>query len=252
MRRFICAFIAFVLTACQVYAAYDIDARVYDGAGLLSEDESNSLKSRINNIIDTYSFDAVIVTADSLEGLSPSEYADNYFDNNGFGFGESHDGILFLISLEDRDFYISTSGKGYQIIYDSRINAINNKAVSYLSSGDYYGALTVCLKMTEEYLSSPESGSGGAGRSFAFIWIAAFIIALVSVLLMKAQLKTARPKPMAHDYVVNGSFHLTHKRDSFVNTHTTRTPRPKDTDTSTSTVHTSSSGHKHGGGGAKF
>jgi len=253
MRRIICAFItliAFQLMACPVYATYDIDARVYDGAGLLSESESSSLKSRINNIIDNYKFDAVIVTVDSLDGKSPRDYADDYYDYNGFGFGDSYDGIIFLISIEDRDYYISTAGKGYQIIDDLRINAINNEVVSYLSSEKYYQALTKFLEMTERYLENPESGSEGSGGKFVFVWIAALIIALISVLLMKAQLNTARPKPLAHDYVVPGSFNLTHKRDSFLTTNTTRTLRPKDK--GKSEVHTSSSGRKHGGGGGKF
>jgi uncharacterized protein len=153
--------------------------------------------------------------------------------------------------MEDRDWYISTSGRGIQIINDARINEIKNGVVSYLSRGDYYGAFAKFISMTEGYLSSGVIGSEGG--NLAVIWIAAFVIALISVLFMAAQLKTARPKPAANDYAVQNSFHLTHKRDIFINTHTVRTPRPKqNSGGGGSTVHRSSSGRSHGGGGGKF
>ena len=257
MRQFICTFTAILLMTCLVSAAYDINDRVSDGAELLTAEQSDKLKSLINNIIDKYEFDAVIVTVtvNNLGDEAPSSYADDYFDDNGFGYGNNRDGILFLFSSEDGYWYISTSGKGTQIINDAAIYEINNKVVSYLRNKDYYNAFALALNMTEDYLENPPEtySSNGLGK-IPVVWIAAFVIALISVLVMKAQLKTARPRPLANDYVVRGSFNLTHKRDMFINTHTTKTPRPKDTPSSGGggSVHTGSSGRSHGGGGMKI
>ncbi|MDR2648432.1 MAG: TPM domain-containing protein [Clostridiales bacterium] len=256
MRRFILTFLAVLSMVCQAaYTSYDINARVYDGAGLLDAGQASGLKSMINNIIDAYDFDVVIVTVNSLGGKSPEIFADDYFDYNGFGFGDNRDGILFLVSMENRDWHISTSGRGMQIINDARISEIKNKVVSYLSNGEYYEAFSHFIRMADSYIQSPRPTNidlqKGGISSLAIVWVTAFVIALISVLFMSAQLKTARPQSMANDYAVRGSFHLTHRRDMFINTHTTRMPRPKE-DSGGGGVHTGSSGRSHGGGGGKF
>ncbi|MDR1560450.1 MAG: TPM domain-containing protein, partial [Clostridiales bacterium] len=85
MRRFIFTLVAILFLTSRAYASYDINERVYDGAGLLSAEQIGELKSAINNIIDEYNFDVVIVTVNSLDGKTPEAYADDYFDYNGFG-----------------------------------------------------------------------------------------------------------------------------------------------------------------------
>ena len=41
--------------------------------------------------------DAVIVTINNLEGESPQNYADNYYDYNGYGLGNEESGLILLI-----------------------------------------------------------------------------------------------------------------------------------------------------------
>lgn len=53
------------------------------------------------------------------------------------------------------------------------------------------------------------------------------VIGLITVLVMKAQLKSVRPKHTAGDYVVPGSFRLHRSRDIFLYRHVHRTPKPK-------------------------
>lgn len=53
------------------------------------------------------------------------------------------------------------------------------------------------------------------------------LIGLVTVLIMRSQLKSVRPKNAAADYVVRGSFQLRHSRDIFLYRHVHRTPKPK-------------------------
>ena len=59
--------------------------------------------------------DLVVVTANTLGGKSPMEYADDYYDYNGY----TDDGALLLVSMEDRDWWISTKGSGC-LLYPSR------------------------------------------------------------------------------------------------------------------------------------
>jgi len=260
--------------ACYVSASYDINARVSDGANLLTAQQSDSLRNQINAVINEHRFDVVIVTTNSLNGIIPRVFADNYYVYNGFGYGYDYDGALFLVAMEEREFYTYTKGRGINAINDARINEINDRVVSYLSEEDYYRAFSLFISMVNSYLVNPPSvpsanipsepaanlppeSTGLFGR-LAGVWIAALIIALIVVFSMKSQLKTARAKPLAHDYVVPGSFRLSYNRDVFVNSHVTKVPIPKNTGGSSgghgggSTVHPSSSGRMHGGGGGRF
>jgi len=259
--------------ACYVSASYDINARVSDGANLLTEQESDSLRNQINSVISEQGFDVVIVTVNSLNGIIPRVYADHYYVYNGFGFGYDYDGALFLLAMEEREFYFYTKGRGINAINDARINEINDRVVSYLSEEDYYRAFSLFISLVNGSLVNPPSApsaqlpyepaanmppeSSGLFGRLAGVWISALIIALIVVFSMKSQLKTARAKPLAHDYVVPGSFRLSYNRDVFVNSHVTKVPRPKDSSGSSgghggSTVHPSSSGRVHGGGGGRF
>ena len=53
------------------------------------------------------------------------------------------------------------------------------------------------------------------------------LIGLITVLVMRAQLKSVRPQNAAMSYVIPGSFHLRHSRDIFLYRNVTRTARPK-------------------------
>ena len=44
----------------------------------------------------------VIVTVDDTRGKKARDFADDFFDYNGFGYGRDRDGILLLIDISDR------------------------------------------------------------------------------------------------------------------------------------------------------
>ena len=47
--------------------------------------------------------DIVIVTTNTLDGKLPTVYADDFYVAKEYGFGLDKDGVLLLISKEDRD-----------------------------------------------------------------------------------------------------------------------------------------------------
>jgi len=89
--------------------------RIVDNAKLLN----NSQKSNITKIIDSisilYNFDLVIVTETNIENKQPKDYADDFYDNNGYGFGDNNDGCLLLQITGSRDYWVSTCGRGIEL-----------------------------------------------------------------------------------------------------------------------------------------
>ena len=105
--------LAFPASAAQII--FEIDSilaerqkeRLTDSAGLLSSVENEELLRKLDEISVRQACDVVIVTTNGLGGKTPTEFADDFFDYNGFGIGPDADGILLMISMEDRDWAIS-------------------------------------------------------------------------------------------------------------------------------------------------
>ena len=205
--------------------------------------------------------DIVIVTAKTLNGATPASYADDTYDYNGYG--NNRDGLLLLISMEDRDWYISTTGYGITAFTDAGIQYIGNKIKEHLSDGDYDAAFNSFAELCDDFITKARDGkpydSGNMpkepmkkGWILAAI-IAGFLLSFITVGTMKSKLKTVRFQPMASSYMKAGSMNITESRDMFLYNTVTRTAKPKDNDSGGgSSTHSSSSGTSHGGGGGKF
>ena len=128
-RLYIILFTLIFSTMCvmPVFAQNEMDAYVVDDAGLLTDSEENSLNETLKEISNRQSCQVVVVTTNSLDGKSAEAYADDYYDYNGYG----KDGILLLVSMEDRDYGISTCGYATEAFTDAGINYIKNKFLFY-------------------------------------------------------------------------------------------------------------------------
>ena len=118
------AIFSFTLTF-KTYAAeilwdsYEVPAtrqkpRLVDNADLLTASEESELLKKLDETSEKWSSNIAILTVNSHNG--PIEaYADDYFDYNGFCTEYNESGILFMLSMEDREWAISTSGIRFRI-----------------------------------------------------------------------------------------------------------------------------------------
>lgn len=149
----------FALTVSS-YALYYGESlpRVIDDADLLAGSEEMQLLAKFDEIADTAEFDVIVATVNTLEGKSPQEYADDLYDYNDFGLGDKKDGILLLISMEDRDVYISTTGYGMEVFGDGVWDdSILNRITPYLSGGQYYDAIKLYASICELHIMPENS-----------------------------------------------------------------------------------------------
>ena len=246
----------------------DTRERVVDMAELLSDSDKTALLSKLDEISERQKMDIVVLTVNTLDGKTPRDYADDFYDYNGYGFGENKDGILLLVSMEDRDWWISTTGYGITALTDAGIEYISKKFLSDLSDGDYAQAFTTYAELCDQFITQAKTGepydTGNLPKEpFNVAWniLVAFVIGLVVAFvvtnIMKKQLKTVQLKSEANNYVKSNSMIVTENRDLFLYNQVSRRARPKETDNRSgssggSSTHTSSSGSSHGGGGGKF
>lgn len=231
--------------------------RLADDAELLSDTERAAIEKQLDELSAQYSLDVVIVTVSSTGSRSPMEYADDYFDYNDY----APDGVLLLVSMEEGDWWISTTGYGIQAFTDAGIAYIGKNIVPYLSDGEYAEAFSVFADLCDQFLSQAKKGDPFDTHNLPkepFKLVRNAIIALVIGLTaaffatgsMKKKLKSVVQKAQANDYVTPGSLRITQSRDFHLYTHLDRVEKAQTS--GGSSTHTSSSGTTHGGGGGKF
>ena len=96
------AVLLFLLCVVQNVNAEDVPAgselpRLVDDADLLTDSEEKELNQQLDTVSEEQECDVIIVTVDSLNGKTVEEYADDYYDDNSYGYGENNSGILFLV-----------------------------------------------------------------------------------------------------------------------------------------------------------
>jgi uncharacterized protein len=201
--------------------------------------------------------DVVIVTVNSLGGKSPMEFADDYYDDNGY----RADGILLLVAMDSRDYLVLPSGYGVTAFTDAGIVYISDRFFDVLHAGNYMNAFRTYAELCDDFITEAKSGKPyddghmprgdfPLGQNLLISLLIGFVIAFIATAVMRARLKSVRSKSDAADYVKQGSFRVTNASDVYLYRRVTKRARPKDN--GGSSTHRSSSGRSHGGGGGKF
>ena len=253
MKKIVSILVILLLLTTVVTAAGG-QPKIVDDAGLIGASAETTLTQKAERIADTYGVDVVIVTVYSLDGKSAERYADDYFDDNGYGIGSDYSGILLLISMEYREWAISTCGKCIRYFSDRMLDRIFDSMSYYLSSGNYAKAFSVYLDEVDHALNSATaSGSGGSTSLVQKILISLVIGAVIGGIIlavMRSSMNTAKRQKNAGNYLVNGSFQMYRQQDIYLYSRTTRTV--KEQQSSGSSMHRSSSGRSHGGRSGRF
>lgn len=249
----------------NVYASEEANTqRLADFADLLDADQKEELEVKLDQISENYDCDVVVDIEESIDGMDPTAYADDFFDYNDYGMGNDKSGILFMLTMSERKWAISTHGEAISIFTDAGQEYITDNIVSYFSDGDYYEGFTQFADLCEKFIVQAQSGepydTGNLPEeeipfyiSFLIALVIGFVIALIVSLVMRSGMKTVHMKPDAADYMKAGSLHINRSRDMFLYHHVTRTEKPKnDNSGGGSSTHTSSSGETHGGSSGSF
>ena len=252
-------FVLVIISTLCTPAFSAASARVVDDASLMSDSELSTLTSKLDEISERQDFDVVVVTTNTLDGKSPMEYADDYYDYNDYRY----DGCLLLVSMEDRDWWISTKGYGITALTDYGISYIGDEIVDCLSDAEYFEAFEKYADLVDDFVTEANSGTPydvdnepTSTTDLVFSIVISLIIGLVVAILATIALwfryKPVRLKKEANDYFVKGSLNLRQSYDHFIYSRVTRERKSSNSSGGGSSTHTSSSGSTHGGGGGKF
>ena len=219
------ALLAVLLLFLIVTPALAENSRVVDEAGLLSASDEQQLELAIAQIRETYKFDVLILTMQSIGNRQGDYYAGDYFDNNGYGEGKNRDGVCFFyVTQGDRNgntlFFVKT-GSGERIFTNDADDEIFRQIRPYMVQKNYAAAIAKYLVAVESYLNAnkPFNRANRMLPIFAGVGLA---IGAITAFVLKGQMKTVRRKAGAMSYVRDGSFNLSRVQDIYLYTTTTR------------------------------
>lgn len=257
------------------------DAQVLDRENLFTGSEITQMEAMIERIESKHQVDIVILTTrdvpkDYSEDMRRvRDYADDFYDNGGYGMGKDNSGMLILLDMNNRVIWLSTGGVMIDYITDSREESIIDAGYDDLRRGNYGRALIASLNKVEDFMDKGrEEGTfrydevtgerlGGiynALTSGEIIVAAMAGLAVAGVIWMSVS-GTYQLKGSTYSYDLdrNSTLTLTKDTEHFVRQFSTRTPRSTGTgsgggghSSGGSGVHRSSGGVSHGGGGRRF
>lgn len=239
--------------------------KIVDDAGLLTLQQVTNLEKKALALTDTYHMDIVIVTVWGLDGKFSQDYADDYFDYNGYGVGTDYSGILLLLSMEYRDWAISTCGEGIYALPDHSVQTLFSSISDLFTQDSYYLAFDAYLDALELYLQAYQDGEtvdhyddiaqitpreSYSLKHFLISLVVGLSVAAVVLFIMIRSMNTARQQHGAASYIKENTYSLNVQRDLFLYSQLRKVRRSDNSSSGGS--HRSSSGRSHGGGHGKF
>lgn len=237
---------------------------VSDQAGILTTRQEQSLEEQFDGIREEYRCDLGVVTVESCGGRSIQSFTDDYYYRQGYGMGEERSGILLMISMGDREWYVATRGEAIRVFTDYGLEILEEQIVPYLSEGEYERAFETFGDLCENFLKEAKENRP-YDRDHPYrrpmpLWLRG-VICLVSGLavgggilaVLTAQLRSVGYEKRAQEYVRDGSFRITGARDLFLyRTITSRRIERSHPGGGGSSTHRTSDGGRAGGRGGSF
>jgi len=116
---------------------------VNDFAGVLSPSTVTQLKEMCRQVLEKAQASVVVVTVKSTDGVDIFDYAVDLYQKWGIGQKGKDRGVLILLAVQDRRYYINV-GYGLEgILPDGKVGGFGRESVPYLKRGDYDGAVSL-------------------------------------------------------------------------------------------------------------
>ncbi len=256
---------------------------IVDMANILNSEQTSQLEQKITQVINNCQMDVVILTTCLNNGKSMVDFADDYYDENDYGIDLRKSGLILVLSLQDNEWYISTSGAAIDTFSDWGIEYLGKVMKPSLVDRNFYQAFEDFVSYTEKFNvqavtdkpydrynqgdlpnldvdeevvfdnqdnSEPKTKMDSNKRILISLG-AGLIIGFIISFIRMGKLNTKKSVKNANEYVKENSFKLTKSNDLYLYQTVTKRARPKyeDNNHSTSSYHkTTSSTHRSSSG----
>lgn len=228
---------------------------VFDISNLLPYEEWEELEARAADISNRQHCGVYFALVDDFTDYGDgSVYEVTYqlYHGSELGMGTGRDGIIVLLSMEERDYAMFVYGEYAEYAFDEfGQEELEERFLGDFGDNDWYGGISNYLDACDEFLTKADAGDPVRLPYWEYFWeyfpAVAFLACLPAgavCLVLKWGMKTVHRKTEADKYIAKGGLDLTEQYDRY--THTTETCTKIETESSSS----SGSSSESGGGGS--
>ena len=231
---------------------------IFDLSDQLSYEEWAELEARAADISQRHGCGVYAAFVDDFTeyGGGNDVYKTTYqlYHASELGMGADRDGIIILLSMDDRDYAMFVYGDHAEYAFDRYgQKELEDAFLGYFGDNDWYGGVSHYLDTCDEYLTRAEEGKPVRKNTlpmYIIVVAASCAIAGGICLMLKWKMKTVHKKAEANEYVAAGGLNLTKQYDRY--THTTETRRKIHDDSDSDSGTSSCSGGGGSGRSGKF
>ena len=246
-------------TESQTQEPTDADMNyIFDLSDQLSYEEWAELEARASDISKRHGCGVYAAFVDDFTeyggGNDVYKTTSQLYHASELGMGADRDGIIILLSMDDRDYAMFVYGDHAEYAFDRYgQKELEDAFLGYFGDNDWYGGVSHYLDTCDEYLTRAEEGKPVRKNTlpiYLIVVAASCAIAGGICLMLKWQMKTVHKKAEANEYVAAGGLNLTKQYDRY--THTTETRRKIHDDSDSDSGTSSCSGGGGSGRSGKF
>lgn len=253
MKRILSVFLALVLLSTLVLPASAANTCILDKAGLLTDQGRQELEQLAGEISQESQCGVYFITVPDYRDYSSASVFDAakaLYEIYDLGMGDGKDGVLLVLSMEDRDYSLIAHGFGDIALNDSGKDYVSEAFLSYFGENDWYYGCMNYLYAAQKLLKQARNGNiydrNTVSATQQWVWslILGLVIALIVCLIQKGvQQKKVRQQTQALGYLKGKSVQITHRSDRYTHTTEVRTKIESD---KTSASGSSSYSHSDG------
>lgn len=205
---------------------------VTDAAGLLTNEEVMALEAQAEQIAQSYGCAPYILVVDDFRVYEDTydifEAGMNLYERWELGYGQERNGLLLILSMAERDYALVTYGSvAHRAFTDYGQDYLCEQFLDNFRNDDWAGGFQDYLNTGAWLLEQAKNGTpydvDTAPKGFnPLIIVIPLVLALAVCLVLTGQMKTAKRKTEAGDYMVPNGVEMRIVQDIFTHRTVTR------------------------------
>ena len=210
-----------MLSLCAPVFAAEV-GYVNDYADILTGQEEQLLRAYAEEVAEKYHCGVYLLLVDDYYDYAwdPFEAAYTVYHNNALGVGPDRDGVLLLLSMDQRDYAFFVYGPNAEYaLNDYAQTQLEAAMLDDLAENRWYDGLEdfvgYCAYALEQAQFVGEPVRESLLPYYLGVWLLSAVMGAVVCLVLYSRMKTANVKTQAHDYISGSGLNLTRTGDIF-------------------------------------
>jgi uncharacterized protein len=205
-----------------------LDAAVFDNSRTLSKNEIQSLNNKIKSVEQKHNIKIGVEFLKSIGNANISNAAKELLRKHYSG--GKNGGIIFLVVMDNRSWYVATDSKMDYIVNESEVG---NALLPSLKGGDYFGACEKYIDAVDKFFTYYEQNGAAYDSSAGFNPMAAMAAVLLGILFgisvrswLIGTMSNVHHETKATDYLKRETVKFIRNKDIYLFTNVERRAKP--------------------------